>query len=143
LWKRRLSLSAAFFSFAGTGIAESSPLMNEPGTVIGALGLALIGLLGVIAIVRRFAPQLGQRLQGAGRLQHLGLLSLTPQCSVALVQIGREILVLGLTPHTVTLLTKTHDPNANEEERNDTVKGHESGTAEPRRLSFGETEATL
>jgi flagellar biogenesis protein FliO len=118
--------------------------MNEPGTIIGALALALVGLLGVVAVVRRFAPQLGQRLQRAGRLQHLGLLSLTPQCSVALVRVEREILVLGLTPHAVTLLTKTHDPDAKDKEhKGATAKGQKSETAEPQRLSFGETEAAL
>jgi flagellar biogenesis protein FliO len=118
--------------------------MNEPGTVIGALALVLIGLLGIVAIVRRFAPQLGQRLQRAGRLQHLGFLSLTPQCSVALVRIEREILVLGLTPHVVTLLTKTHDSDAEEEERNGaTAKGQKSGTAKSQCLGLGETETTL
>ena len=110
-------------------------LMNEPGTVIGMLALILVGLFGVVAIVRRFAPQLGQRLQRAGRLQQLGFLSLTPQCSVALVRIEREILVLGLTPHTVTLLTKTHDPDTREEKHN--------GATELQCLSFGETEKTL
>jgi flagellar biogenesis protein FliO len=118
--------------------------MNEPGTVIGALGLVLIGLLGVVAFVRRFAPQLGQRLQRAGRLQHLGVLSLTPQCSVALVRIEREILVLGLTPHAVTLLTKTYDLDAKEEEhKGATAKEQRSETRQPQRLSFGETETTL
>jgi flagellar biogenesis protein FliO len=83
-------------------------------------------------------------LQRAGRLQHLGFLSLTPQCSVALVRIEREILVLGVTPHAVTLLTKTHDPNAKEEERNRVpVKGPRSGAAEPQSLGFGEAETTL
>ena len=80
--------------------------MIEPGTLIGALTLVLIGMGGVVVLLRRFAPQLGRRLQLADRLQHQGLLSLTPQCSVALVRVGQETLVLGVTPHAVTLLTK-------------------------------------
>jgi len=82
--------------------------MNESGAVFGTLALVLICLIGVMILVRRFAPHWGQRLQLTSRLQHLGLLSLTPQCSVALIQIGPEILVLGVTPHTVTLLTKAN-----------------------------------
>ncbi|MGE0679675.1 MAG: FliO/MopB family protein [Candidatus Binatia bacterium] len=117
--------------------------MNEPGTIIGVLALALVGFLGVVAIVRRFAPQLGQRLQRAGRLQHLGSLSLTPQCSVALVRIEGEILVLGLTPHTVTLLTKAQDSGATEERNGATAKGQVSETAKPQCLNIGETETTL
>jgi len=74
--------------------------------MLGALVVVLIGVIGVTILVRRFAPQLGRRFQLAGRLQHLGFLSLTPQSSVALIRIGQEMLVLGVTPHTVTLLTK-------------------------------------
>ncbi len=57
--------------------------------------------------MQRLLPRLKQRVQAAGRLQMLGLLALTPQCSVALVQAGRETLVLGVTTQTVTLLMKT------------------------------------
>lgn len=104
----------------------------------------LIGLLGVVAIARRFAPQLGRRLQRAGRLQHLGLLSLTPQCSVALVRIGQETLVLGLTPHAVTLLTKTHTTDAKDEALHEaTAKTLNRGTTEPQSFSVGEVETAL
>lgn len=118
--------------------------MHEPESLMGVLGLLLISLLGVVAIVRRFAPQLGQRFHRAGRLKHLGCLSLTPQCSVALVRIGREILVLGLTPQAVTLLTKTHESDAKDEEHKGVATmGPESGTADLQRFSLEETEATL
>ncbi|MBI3304281.1 MAG: flagellar biosynthetic protein FliO [Deltaproteobacteria bacterium] len=84
--------------------------MTEVGQVIGALALVLAGMVGVALLIRRFLPQLGSRYRPAGPLQHLGLLALTPQCSVALVRAGQETLVLGLTPHAVTLLTKAGEP---------------------------------
>jgi flagellar biogenesis protein FliO len=91
--------------------------MSESGAMSGILALVLIGVIGIAVVMRRFAPQWGQRLQLAGRLQHVGLLSLTPQCSVALVRIGQETLVLGLTPHAITLLTKTSEHGTPEKRR--------------------------
>lgn len=118
--------------------------MHEVGSVIGALALVLAGLLGVAAIVRRLAPQLGRRFQRIGRLQHLDLLSLTPQCSIALVQMGRELLVLGLTPHAVTLLTKTQDLSVAEEEQTRAVaRGQKDETGKPQHLSGEELEVAL
>ena len=69
--------------------------------------LLLLSLLAGVYAVQRLLPKLGRRSQAADRLQTLGFLPLTPQCSVALVRVGHETLVLGLTPHAVTLLTKT------------------------------------
>lgn len=90
--------------------------MAETGFSGALLAVALIGLLGVIIAVPRFLPRLGQHLQSMGKLQSLGVLTLTPQCSVAVIRAGRETLVLGLTPQTVTLLTKTYDLDAGPEE---------------------------
>ena len=121
LWKCRFSLQAAHFSSAGTSLADLSFLMIELGTMIGTLTLALIGMGGVIALLRRWAPQLRQRLQLADRLQHQGLLSLTPQCSVALVRVGQETLVLGVTPHSVTLLMKAQEISGQEEKLDESL----------------------
>jgi len=93
--------------------------MIEPGTLVGTLTLVLVVIGGVLMLLRRFLPQVGKRLQFADRLQHQGILALTPQCSVALVRIGQETLVLGVTPHAVTLLTKSPvvDRTENEQDR--------------------------
>ena len=80
--------------------------MTEIGQMAGALLLVLSSLFGGVFFLRRLAPHIMQRYQTAEALQHLGLLTLTPQCSVALVRARQDILVLGLTPQTVTLLTK-------------------------------------
>src|ERR1043166_6590653 len=74
--------------------------------------LLLVGLLAGIYVIQKCLPQLGQRFRAGEHIQSLGLLTLTPQCSVAVVRAGRETLVLGLTPHAVTLLTKTLDEGA-------------------------------
>lgn len=94
--------------------------MIEPGTIIGTLALVLVAMGGVIVLLRRLAPQLGRRLQLASRLQHQGLLSLAPQCSVALVRVGQETLVLGVTPHAVTLLTKAQLSDQEEKQGGET-----------------------
>jgi flagellar biogenesis protein FliO len=67
--------------------------------VVGGLILA-----GIIAV--RVAPLLAQKGRTDRLLKHLGTLSLTPQCSVALVRVGRETLVLGVTPQSVSLLAR-------------------------------------
>ena len=103
--------------------------MIESHAIIGTLTLAFVGLAGVLLLVRWWAPQFKQRMQFAGRLQREGLLALTPQCSVALVRIGQETLVLGVTPHTVTLLTKTQGQDV----REGTPQQDEGALTEPRR----------
>lgn len=106
---RYVSAHSAKISAFGTAIAEPFLPMAETGFSGVLLALALIGLLGAILAAQRFLPRLGQRLQSMGNLQSLGVLTLTPQCSVAMIRAGQETLVLGLTPQAVTLLTKVHD----------------------------------
>jgi flagellar biogenesis protein FliO len=60
---------------------------------------------GIIAL--RVAPMLAQKGRSDRLLKHLGTLALTPQCSVALVRVGRETLVLGVTSQSVSLLART------------------------------------
>lgn len=74
--------------------------------------LLLVGLIAGSYVIQKFVLQFGQRFRAAEYIKPLGLLTLTPQCSVAVVRAGRETLVLGLTPHAVTLLTKTPDEGA-------------------------------
>ena len=46
-------------------------------------------------------------------LQHIGTLPLTAQSSLALVRVYNETLVLGITPQSVTLLTKASAQTSN------------------------------
>lgn len=80
--------------------------MAELGSVMSALALVMAAVFGAALLVRRLLPIFAQHSHGEGPLQRLGMLALTPQCSVAVVRVGQETLVLGLTAHSMTLLTK-------------------------------------
>ncbi len=84
------------------------------GEFISTMGGVLLLLVGCIVgggiLLRRLLPLLGQQRRVEGVLRPLGLVTLTPQCSVALVQAGRATLVLGLTTQAVTLLAKIEEP---------------------------------
>src|SRR5215470_8731595 len=63
-------------------------------------------------VIARWLP-FARRSSGVGAaLQHLGTLPLTTQSSLTLVRVYNETLVLGITPHSVTLLTKAPDPDS-------------------------------
>jgi flagellar biogenesis protein FliO len=57
-------------------------------------------------VIGRWLPFAGRRSGVATALQHLGTLPLTTQSSLALVRVYKETLVLGITPHSITLLAK-------------------------------------
>ena len=65
-------------------------------------------------VIGRWLPFAGRRSAVGTVLQHLGTLPLTTQSSLALVRVYEETLVLGITPQSVTLLTKAaaHDSNS-------------------------------
>lgn len=60
---------------------------------------------GLTALWRRLSP-LARRKAGAKILEHLETLPLTTQSSVALIRLHDETLLLGITPHNITLLAK-------------------------------------
>ena len=80
--------------------------MAELGSMMSALALVVAAVFGVALLVRRLLPVFAQHSRGDRSPKRLGMLALTPQCSVAVVRVGQETLVLGLTAHNVTLLTK-------------------------------------
>jgi len=101
--------------WAGEG-APSAPASPPPGPLevgfTGALVKMVGGLAGVLALVlilywllRRFMPGQGIPLKGA-RMRVLGRLGLGQRAQVALVRVGEEVLILGVTPGSVTLLDK-------------------------------------
>src|SRR5213594_591791 len=57
-------------------------------------------------LVGRWLPFATRRSATGASLQHIATLPLTPHSSVALIRVYDENLVLGITPHCVTLLTK-------------------------------------
>jgi flagellar protein FliO/FliZ len=83
----------------------------------GALVKMVGGLAGVLAIVlllywlvRRFLPGQGIPLKSA-RMRVLGRLGLGQRSQVTLVQVGEKVLVLGVTPGSVTILDKMDSIN--------------------------------
>jgi flagellar biogenesis protein FliO len=61
---------------------------------------------GLTALMQRFLPVLNRRASVGGMLEHLGTMPLTAQSSLALVRLQGETLLLGITPQTITVLTK-------------------------------------
>ena len=72
-------------------------------------GNPLVGLTRLRALFRRVFPSLGRRSAFGGALEHLGSLPLTAHSSLALVRLYKETLLLGITPQSVTLLSKGSD----------------------------------
>jgi Flagellar biosynthesis protein, FliO len=64
---------------------------------------------GLSAFLKRLMPLLTRRNTGAKTLEHLESLPLTAQSSLALIRLYDETLLLGITPHSITLLTKGAD----------------------------------
>jgi len=64
------------------------------------------GLSGYTALLQRLVPALRRRGNLGNALEHLGSLPLTAQSSLALVRLQGETLLLGITPQSITLLTK-------------------------------------
>jgi flagellar biogenesis protein FliO len=75
--------------------------------VIPVTGLGIL-----IEFVRRLVPAFRQRAAAGGALEHLTSLPLTAQASLALVRLHKETLLLGITPQSITLLTKAEEPEA-------------------------------
>ena len=64
------------------------------------------GLSGYGALLQRLVPALRRRGNLGNVLEHLGTLPLTAHSSLALVRLQGETLLLGITPQSITLLTK-------------------------------------
>lgn len=93
--------------------AAPSPLMEM--SLTGALVKMVGGLAAVLALMmllywllRRFLPGQGTPLKSA-RMRLLGRLGLGQRAQVALVRVGERVLVLGVTPNSVTLLDKLEE----------------------------------
>ena len=74
---------------------------------------AFLDLNNLGSVIARWLPLAGRSSAVGAALQHLGTLPLTAQSSLTLVRVYNETLVLGITPHSVTLLTKAPDRNSN------------------------------
>lgn len=67
------------------------------------------GLIRINELLRRIFSGLGRRSAVGGALEHVGSLPLTAHASLALVRMREEMLLLGITAHGITLLSKIPD----------------------------------
>ena len=73
--------------------------------------LVVLGLIGLLAwLVKRFTPK-RHGLTGAGVLDVVARLSLSPKQGLVLVKIGRKLVLMGTTPDRISALTVLDDPN--------------------------------
>jgi len=61
---------------------------------------------GLGILIQRLFPALARRKTAGRLLEHLESLPLTAQSSLALIRLREETLLLGITPHNITLLAK-------------------------------------
>jgi flagellar biogenesis protein FliO len=87
-------------------------VFSSKGKNCAPLAPPVVGVSGLAAWIQRFVPALGRRGCVGGMLEHLGTMPLTAQSSLALVRLNGETLLLGITPHNISLLTKGSDPAA-------------------------------
>jgi flagellar biogenesis protein FliO len=65
-----------------------------------------VDFTGLRLTVRRFFMRLLRKSCLDNVLEHMGSLPLTAQSSLALVRVREEALLLGITPQTITVLTR-------------------------------------
>lgn len=99
---------------AGAALAPASPA-TLGGTVL-QMGLALALILGIILLgywmLRRFGPRFGigaaSRPHGLRLEGHMGL---GPRKSLMVVRFANKLLLLGVTDHSINLLTEADCPD--------------------------------
>ena len=106
-------------NFSSNSVVVSTPSVPKS-RADGYTGLGCLW-----AQLRRIFHGLGRRAVFGGALEHLGSLPLTAHASVALVRLRNETLLLGITSHTITLLSKGSD---------ETKGGSATMTVEPIKL---------
>ena len=102
-----MSISKNFLSSSGfvpSGFVSNPMSVSHKQEVTGFNRLA-----GLCAFLRRICFGLGRRSVVGGALEHLGSLPLTAHSSLALVRLHHETLLLGITAHSITLLSKENE----------------------------------
>ncbi len=92
----------------GKGPVETVSFAGAMLRMVMALALVLALMLALYWLMRRLSPR-QLTSYGAGGLKVWGRLGLGPKKSLALVEVGRKMLVLGLGTHEVVLLREIDD----------------------------------
>lgn len=74
-----------------------------------ALGAVLAVIFGIVLLLRRYVPS--ARAMSGGPLKVVGRIHLSPKQSVALLQVGRRHVLVGITPDRLTNLGHIADPD--------------------------------
>ncbi len=75
-----------------------------------ALGVVLAVIVAAAWLIRRYVPSV-KTMSGAGPVQVVGRAYLSPKQTIALVQVGRRHVLVGVTPEHITNLGHISDPN--------------------------------
>ena len=122
----RLWGSIALAQTAGN-VADSAAQSDFIGAFVRMVAVlaCVIGLLLVVAAALKKFSLLQRPLLGARRsIRILETAYLGPKQSLALVQAGRDVLLIGLTQQTITLLTKIDRANVSSDTESDVLPDH-------------------
>jgi len=95
-------------SAGGAHSASDAPWWRHP---LASLGLVLAAILALMALARRCLPM--SRVAGSGVLRVVARTHLSPKQSVALIQVGRRMIIAGITPERIAALGTLDDPEEN------------------------------
>ena len=99
------------------GLAETSHIMTQPelwGTGLKTFGMLCI-VLAILVVVLFLMKRFFYLKDGFGQGQFIKVLSshhLTPKERIALIDVVGEKIVVGITPESITFLTKIERPEA-------------------------------
>jgi flagellar biosynthetic protein FliO len=91
-----------------------------------ALGAVLALIFAVMIVVRRYVPSV--RAMSGGALKVISRVHLSPKQSVALVQVGPRLILIGVTPDRLTPLGEISDPREVSDLRSRAGVGVDSAT---------------
>lgn len=116
---RLCMLCTVLFSSVGVNAQEAvktTPILANQGTYLVQVFLGLIFVIGLIFSMGWLLKRMGQGALGGGQhLKVLASLSLGTREKIALVQVGKQQLLLGITPSAINTLQTFDEPVINVE----------------------------
>lgn len=101
----------AIVSRGGSGSeaeGRAAPAPMEWGNGLWALGLVLAAIAGCYFLVRRFVP--GSVMSEQDGMRIIARAAVTPKQSLALVRVGRRLVMVGVSPESMATLAEITDP---------------------------------
>ncbi len=80
--------------------------------MIGVLAVILGLLIGGLYLLRRFLPGTSKMGWMSGQVRLVGQFPIGPKKLLALVKVADQVLLLGVTEHNISFLTRIDDPQA-------------------------------